>query len=107
MLSLFRRHHRAVHEEGVPSHAGCGRKRGIRSAGRPSAAEGAGAAGLDGRPLAPVGAQLEREGIELDPDTLTSDWRGERLALDWVIHQLWRPRPRAEATCQRRAADES
>ena len=57
------------------------------------------------RPLAPVRARLEREGIEIDPDTLTPDWRGERLDLDWVIHQLWRPSPQAETTCKRKAAD--
>ena len=33
---------------GVPGLAGCGRRRGLRSAGRPSAAGSAGAAGLDG-----------------------------------------------------------
>jgi len=57
--------------------------------------------------LAPVRARLERDGISIDPDTLTPDWRGERLDLDWVIHQLWRPRLKAEATRERQPADQS
>ena len=48
-----------------------------------------------------------QDGVSIDPDTLTPDWRGERLDLEWVIHQLWRPRPQAEATCKRQAADQS
>ena len=51
-------------------------------------------------------ARLEREGISIDPDTLTPDWRGERLDLDWVIHQLWRPRPQAEASGEQQAPDQ-
>ena len=46
--------------------------------------------------LTPVTARLEREGVSIDPDTLTPDWRGERLDLDWTIHVLWRPRSQAE-----------
>ena len=60
-----------------------------------------------GRPLAPVRARLERDGVSIDPDTLTPDWRGDRLDLDWVIHQLWRPRLQAEPSGERQAADRS
>ena len=48
-------------------------------------------------------ARLEREGASIGPDTVTPDWRGERLDLDWAIHVLWRPRSQAEATCEKQA----
>ena len=105
LVLLCRRHHRAVHEEGFRvTLDASGDVQFIRPDGRPLP-EAPAPPDWTGRPLAPVRARLEREGIEIDPDTLTPDWRGERLDLDWVIHQFWRPSPQAEATCKRKAAD--
>ena len=98
LVLLCRRHHRAVHEDGfrvtLNAH---GDVRFFQPDGRPLP-EAPAPPNWTGRPLAPVRGRLGREGIDIDPDTLTPDWRGERLDLDWVIHQLWPPRPPAEAT---------
>ena len=107
LVLLCRRHHRAVHEEGFRvTLDAAGNVEFVRPDGRPLA-EAPALPDWTGRPLAPVRTRLEREGIEIDPDTLTPDWRGERLDLDWVIHQLWRPRLQAEATCEPQPADQS
>ena len=107
LVLLCRRHHRAVHEEGFRvTLDATGDVKFIRPDGRPLP-EAPAPPDWTGRALAPVRARLERDGVSIDPDTLTPDWRGERLDLDWVIHQLWRPRPQAEATCERQATDQS
>ncbi len=92
LVLLCRRHHRAVHEEGFRvTLDAAGNVEFVRPDGRPLP-EAPAPPDWTGRPLAPVRARLERDGVSIDPDTLTPDWRGERLDLDWAIHQLWRPR---------------
>ena len=97
LVLLCRRHHRAVHEEGFRiTLDAAGDVEFIRPDGRPLPEAPAAPVWTD-PPLAPVTARLERAGVPIDPDTLTPDWRGERLDLDWAIHVLWRPRSQAEA----------
>ncbi len=92
LVLLCRRHHRAVHEGGFRVTLDASGSVGfVGPDGRPLP-EAPAPPDWAGRPLAPVRARLERDSISIDPDTLTPDWRGERLDLDWVIHQLWRPR---------------
>ena len=97
LVLLCRRHHRAVHEEGFRiTLDAAGDVEFIRPDGRPLPEAPAAPVWTDS-PLAPVAARLEQEGVSIDSDTLTPDWRGERLDLDWAIHVLWRPRSQAEA----------
>ena len=93
LVLLCRRHHRAVHEEGFsvtidPS----GAAQFVRPDGRPLPAAPP-APDWDGAPLEPTANQLAAAGIEIDGNTATPAWRGERLDLQWAIGLLWRPRP--------------
>ena len=45
-----------------------------------------------GAPLAPVTERLDQEGIEIDSQTATPAWRGERVNVGWAVGLLWRPR---------------
>ena len=103
LVLLCRRHHRAVHEEGFRiTLDASGDVEFLRPDGTPLP-EAPAAPTWDGPPLT---AQLERDGVSIDPDTLTPDWRGEKLDLDWAIHVLWRPRPKEEAgTCESETSD--
>ena len=103
LVLLCRRHHRAVHEEGFRiTLDATGDVEFVRPDGRPLP-EAPAAPAWTGEPLAPVTAQLERNGVTIGPDTATPDWRGEKLDLDWVIHVLWRPQPQ-EATPEEASA---
>ena len=100
LVLLCRRHHRAVHEEGFRvTLDAAGGVEFLRPDGRPLP-EAPAAPEWTGPPLAPVTARLQHEGVAIDADTATPDWRGERLDLDWAIHVLWRPRQQADATCE-------
>ena len=105
LVLLCRRHHRAVHEEGFRvTLDAAGDVEFLRPDGTPLP-EAPAAPAWDGPPLAPVTAQLEREGVSIDPDTLTPDWRGEKLDLDWAIHVLWRPRPKEAGIRENETSD--
>ena len=105
LVLLCRRHHRAVHEEGFRvTLDAAGDVTFLRPDGRPLP-EAPAAPEWTGPPLAPLTARLQREGVSIDPDTATPDWRGERLDLDWAIHVLWRPRQPADATGEEQPPD--
>ena len=85
LVLLCRRHHRAVHEEGFrvtvdPS----GTVQFVRPDGHPLAAAPA-APDWDGLPLEPTATRLAAAGIDIDANTATPAWRGERLDLKWAI----------------------
>ena len=93
LVLLCRRHHRAVHEEGFrvavdPSGAAAF----VRPDGRPLPAVPS-APNWTGLPLEPTVEQLAAAGMDIDGNTATPAWRGERLDLKWAIGILWRPRP--------------
>ena len=92
LVLLCRRHHRAVHEEGfrvtVDAAGGVGF---LRPDGRPLL-EAPPAPAWTGPALQPTNDGLAAAGIEIDADTATPSWRGERLDLDFAMSVLWRPR---------------
>ena len=93
LVLLCRRHHRAVHEEGFRVSVGPdGAARFVRPDGRPLPAAPP-APDWDGAPLEPTAKHLAAAEIEIDGNTATPAWRGERLDLKWAIGLLWRPRP--------------
>ena len=92
LVLLCRRHHRAVHEEGyrVTIDAN-GDVKFLRPDGHPLP-QAPPAPAWTGPALQPTNDALAAAGIEIDPDTATPSWGGERLDLDWAMHVLWRPR---------------
>ena len=92
LVLLCRRHHRAVHEEGFRVTVdAAGGVQFLRPAGRPLL-EAPPAPAWTGPALQPTNDGLAAAGIEIDADTATPSWRGERLDLDFAMRVLWRPR---------------
>ena len=92
LVLLCRRHHRAVHEEGFRVTVdAAGGVRFLRPDGRPLLEAPPGPA-WTGPALQPTNDGLAAAGIEIDADTATPSWRGERLDLDFAMSVLWRPR---------------
>ena len=92
MALLCRRHHRAVHEEGCRvTIDAAGGAQFLQPDGRPLT-EAPLAPAWTGPALQPTNDGLAAAGIEIDADTATPSWRGERLDLDFAMRVLWRPR---------------
>ena len=92
LVLLCRRHHRAVHEEGFRvTLDAAGDARFLGPDGLPLA-EAPPAPAWTGPPLQPTNDALATTGIQIDADTATPSWRGERLDLDYAMSVLWRPR---------------
>ena len=97
LVLLCRRHHRAVHEEGYRiTIDAAGDLKFLRPDGHPLP-EAPPAPAWTGAALQPVNDGLAAAGIEIDTDTATPSWDGERLDLDWAMHVLWRPRRESPA----------
>ena len=92
LVLLCRRHHRAVHEEGFRvTIDAAGGAQFLQPDGRPLT-EAPLAPAWTGPALQPTNDGLAAAGIEIDADTATPSWRGERLDLDFAMRVLWRPR---------------
>ena len=92
LVLLCRRHHRAVHEEGFRVTLDAdGGVQFVGPDGRPLP-EAPPAPAWAGPALQPTNDDLAEAGIEIDADTATPSWRGERLDLDYAMSVLWRPR---------------
>ena len=91
LVLLCRRHHRAVHEGGFRiTLDAAGEVEFLRPDGRPFPA--APPAPLwSGPPLAPTNERLDKDGIEIDAQTATPSWKGERLDVGWAVGLLWKP----------------
>ena len=88
LVLLCRRHHRAVHEEGFAVELEeDGAVRFTHPGGWPLVPAPT-APGWTGAALAPTDARLEADGIDIDRDTATPDWHGERLDLPWAVAVL-------------------
>ena len=93
LVLLCRRHHRAVHEEGFQVTVdSSGAAAFVRPDGHPLPAAPP-APDWAGLPLEPTAKRLAAAGMDIDGNTATPAWRGERLDLKWAIGILWRPRP--------------
>ena len=91
MVLLCRRHHRAVHEEGFRVTLDAdGGVQFVGPDGHPLP-EAPPAPAWTGPALQPTNDGLAEAGIEIDADTATPTWRGERLDLDYAMSVLWRP----------------
>ena len=96
LVSLCRRHHRAVHEEGFRlAMDAAGDVRFAHPNGRPLV-EAPPAPAWTRPALQPTDDGLAAAGIEIGADTATPSWGGERLDLDYAMRVLWRPRRPAE-----------
>ncbi len=92
LVLLCRRHHRAVHEEGFRvTIDATGGVQFMGPDGRPWP-EAPPAPAWTGPALQPTNDGLAAAGIEIDADTATPSWGGERLDLDYAMGVLWRPR---------------
>ena len=97
LVLLCRRHHWAVHEEGFRvTIDAAGDVQFLGPDGRPLP-EAPPAPAWTGPALQPTNEVLAAAGIEIDADTATPSWRGERLDLDYAMRVLWRPRRESPA----------
>jgi 5-methylcytosine-specific restriction endonuclease McrA len=88
LVTLCRRHHRAVHEEGYQiTREADGTLRFYEPDGRPLP-EVPPAGLLDENPVEAIRALNDEEGVSIGPRTGLSGWRGERFDAGWAIDVL-------------------
>ena len=71
---------------------GCGRGGSCRSTSVQGKPEAPAAPAWAGLALQPTNDRMAAAGIEIDANTATPSWRGERLDLDYAMSVLWRRR---------------